>query len=73
MLVFCLFLGIALSKVDKTKSAPPMSALSGLIGTFVWMINVVMRIAPIGIFGLMAEAVGTFSFDILSFIDQTVL
>ncbi len=50
-----------------------MSALSGLIGTFVWMINVVMRIAPIGIFRLMAEAVGTFSFDILSFIDQTVL
>jgi len=68
ILVFCLFLGIALSKVDKSKSAPLMSALSGLVDAFVWMINVVMRIAPIGVFGLMAEAVGTFGFDVLTMV-----
>lgn len=68
VLVFCLFLGIALSKVDRNKSAPLMSALSALVDAFVWMINVVMRIAPIGVFGLMAEAVGTFGFDVLTMV-----
>ncbi|MEI8633395.1 cation:dicarboxylase symporter family transporter [Vibrio sp. PP-XX7] len=32
----------------------------------VWMINKVMVIAPIGVFGLMAEAVGTFGFSALT-------
>ena len=68
ILVFCLFLGIALSKVDRTKTAPLMGALNGLVDAFVWMINVVMRIAPIGVFGLMAEAVGTFGFDVLAIV-----
>lgn len=70
VLVFCLFLGIALSKVEKTRSAPLINALNGLVDAFVWMINVVMRIAPIGVFGLMAEAVGTFGFDILTTVMQ---
>lgn len=68
ILVFCLFLGIALSKVDSNKTAPLMNALSGLVDAFVWMINIVMRIAPIGVFGLMAEAVGTFGFDVLAIV-----
>jgi len=68
ILVFCLFLGIALTKVDRTKTAPLLSALSGLVDAFVWMINIVMRIAPIGVFGLMAEAVGTFGFDVLTIV-----
>lgn len=68
ILVFCLFLGIALSKVERQKTAPLMAALSGLVDAFVWMINVVMRVAPIGVFGLMAEAVGTFGFDVLTMV-----
>ncbi len=66
ILVFCLFLGIALSKVEKSRSEPLMNILNGLVDAFVWMIHVVMRIAPIGVFGLMAEAVGTFGFDVLT-------
>jgi proton glutamate symport protein len=66
ILVFCLFLGIALSKVEKKRSEPLLNILNGLVDAFVWMINVVMRIAPIGVFGLMAEAVGTFGFDVLT-------
>ena len=73
ILVFCLFLGIALSKVDRHKTAPLMSALSGLVDAFVWMINVVMRVAPIGVFGLMAEAVGTFGFDVLTMVMKLFL
>ena len=68
ILVFCLFLGIALSKVDKQRSEPLINILNGLVDAFVWMINAVMRIAPIGVFGLMAEAVGTFGFDVLTIV-----
>ncbi|WP_281167226.1 dicarboxylate/amino acid:cation symporter [Psychromonas ossibalaenae] len=70
ILVFCLFLGIALSKVEKKRSEPLLNILNGLVDAFVWMINVVMRIAPIGVFGLMAEAVGTFGFDVLTTVMQ---
>jgi len=66
ILVFCLFLGIALSKVENTRRQPLINMLNGLVDAFVWMINVVMRVAPIGVFGLMAEAVGTFGFDVLT-------
>jgi len=68
ILVFCLFLGIALSKVEKKRSEPLVNILNGLVDAFVWMINVVMRIAPIGVFGLMAEAVGTFGFEVLAIV-----
>ena len=68
ILVFCLFLGIALSKVEKKRSEPLVNILNGLVDAFVWMINVVMKIAPIGVFGLMAEAVGTFGFDVLTIV-----
>jgi Na+/H+-dicarboxylate symporter len=33
-----------------------------LVDAFVWMINKVMLIAPIGVFGLMADAIGTYGF-----------
>jgi proton glutamate symport protein len=70
ILVFCLFLGIALSKVENSRRQPLLNMLNGLVDAFVWMINVVMRIAPIGVFGLMAEAVGTFGFDVLTTVMQ---
>jgi proton glutamate symport protein len=66
ILVFCLFLGIAMSKVREDRRLPLLNILNGLVDAFVWMINVVMRIAPIGVFGLMAESVGTFGFDVLT-------
>lgn len=65
ILVFCLFLGIGLSKIDKARFEPIKNILDGLVDAFVWMINIVMYLAPIGVFGLMAEAVGTFGFDVL--------
>lgn len=73
ILVFCLFLGIALSKVNSKKTASLMSALDSLVDAFVWMINIVMRFAPIGVFGLMAEAVGTFGFEVLAVVMKLVV
>ncbi len=65
ILVFCLFFGIALSKQEKSRREPIMNGVNCIVDAMVWMINKVMIIAPIGVFGLMAEAVGTFGFSAL--------
>jgi len=65
ILVFCLFFGIALSKQAKEKRDPIINGVNAIVDAMVWMINKVMIIAPLGVFGLMAEAVGTFGFGAL--------
>ncbi|MBD0786879.1 dicarboxylate/amino acid:cation symporter [Vibrio sp. Y2-5] len=65
ILVFCLFLGIAISKQSPEKREPVINGVNTIVDSMVWMINKVMVIAPIGVFGLMAEAVGTFGFGAL--------
>ncbi len=66
ILFFSIFLGIALTKVKSEDSKPIIKGLNTIIDAFVWMINCVMIIAPIGVFGLMADSVGTFGFDTLT-------
>ncbi|MCM0147276.1 dicarboxylate/amino acid:cation symporter [Photobacterium galatheae] len=65
ILVFCLFFGIAVSTLTKERRDPLLNGVNAIVDAMVWMINVVMKIAPIGVFGLMADAVGTFGFDAL--------
>ncbi len=65
ILVFCLFFGIGLSKLETSRREPMLNSVNAIIDIMVWMINKVMIIAPIGVFGLMAEAVGTFGFSAL--------
>lgn len=66
ILVFCLFFGIALTKQDKAKRQPILDVVNTLVDVLVWMMNKVMLLAPLGVFGLMANAVGTFGFSALS-------
>ncbi len=65
ILVFCLFFGVAVSKLEKERRDPLINGVNAVVDAMVWMINKVMMIAPIGVFGLMAEAVGTFGFGAL--------
>ncbi|WP_220743485.1 dicarboxylate/amino acid:cation symporter [Shewanella colwelliana] len=65
ILVFSIFFGIALTKVKGDGAKPILATLNTIVDAFVWMINCVMIIAPIGVFGLMADSVGTFGFDAL--------
>jgi len=65
ILVFSIFFGIALTKVKGDGAKPILATLNTIVDAFVWMINCVMLIAPIGVFGLMADSVGTFGFDAL--------
>lgn len=73
ILVFCLFFGIAVSKIPNEKSAPITNGLDGIIQALIWMVNIVMYIAPIGVFGLMAESVGTYGFEMLGLVTKLVL
>ncbi|RQW63376.1 dicarboxylate/amino acid:cation symporter [Vibrio viridaestus] len=66
ILVFCLFFGIAIAKQSEEKRTPIIKGVNTIVDAMVWMINKVMIIAPIGVFGLMAEAVGTFGFSALT-------
>jgi Na+/H+-dicarboxylate symporter len=68
ILVFCMFLGIALAKQPRERAKPLVDGLNTLVDAFVWMINKVMLIAPIGVFGLMADAIGTYGFDVLTLV-----
>ncbi|MBD1556666.1 dicarboxylate/amino acid:cation symporter [Vibrio sp. S9_S30] len=66
ILVFCLFFGIAVSKLEQEKRTPLIHGVNAIVDAMVWMINCVMKVAPIGVFGLMADAVGTFGFSALT-------
>ncbi|MGC9461470.1 dicarboxylate/amino acid:cation symporter, partial [Vibrio genomosp. F10] len=73
ILVFCLFFGVALSQQAKEKRDPIINGVNTIVDAMVWMINKVMVIAPLGVFGLMAEAVGTFGFSALMIVFKLFL
>ncbi|GAD79403.1 dicarboxylate/amino acid:cation symporter [Vibrio ezurae] len=66
ILVFCLFFGIAVSNLEKERRQPLMNGVNAIVDAMVWMINKVMLLAPLGVFGLMADAVGSFGFSALT-------
>lgn len=65
IIVFGLFLGFGIAALSAEKREPVIKGLNYLLEALVWCIGKVMLIAPIGVFGLMAEATGTFGFDVL--------
>lgn len=65
IIVFGLFLGFGIAALTETRRNKLINGLNGLLEALVWCIEKVMWVAPIGVFGLMADAVGTFGFDIL--------
>ncbi len=65
IIVFGLFLGFGIAALGEEKRTKVCNGLNYLLEALVWCIGKVMWVAPIGVFGLMAEAMGTFGFDIL--------
>lgn len=65
IIVFGLFLGFGIAALDVEKRTKVTNGLNYLLDALIWCIGKVMWVAPIGVFGLMAEAMGTFGFDIL--------
>lgn len=65
VLVFFMFLGVALSRLPKSKTQPILTGVQTIMDALVWMIMKVMLLAPLGVFGLMAVSIGTFGVDLL--------
>ncbi|MFA8437110.1 MAG: dicarboxylate/amino acid:cation symporter [Marinifilaceae bacterium] len=68
ILFFCLFFGIGVSTLPLTKREAITKGCNYVVEALIWMIKVVMYTAPIGVFGLMADSIGTFGFDILTLV-----
>ena len=65
IIIFGLFLGFGIAAISEDKRTKVINGLNYLLEALIWCIGKVMLVAPIGVFGLMAEAMGTFGFDIL--------
>ena len=65
IIVFGLFLGFGIAALSGEKRNKIISGLNYILEALIWCIGKVMFVAPIGVFGLMAEATGTFGFDVL--------
>lgn len=65
LIFFGLFLGFGISALPVAKKQPLLNAFNTLLDALIWCIGKVMLVAPLGVFGLMAEATGTFGFDLL--------
>lgn len=62
---FALLLGIALNMVLPEKSQPVIRFFDGLTDAMIKIIEMVMKIAPYGVFALIAAVIADFGFDIL--------
>lgn len=65
IIVFGLFLGFGISTLQGEKRLKIVNGLNYILEALIWCIEKVMYIAPLGVFGLMADATGTFGFSIL--------
>lgn len=65
IIIFGLFLGFGISALSSEKRQRISSGLNIILDALIWCIGKVMLVAPFGVFGLIADATGTFGFDIL--------
>lgn len=65
IIVFGLFLGFGISTLKTEKRLKVVNGLNYVLEALIWCIEKVMYVAPLGVFGLMADATGTFGFSIL--------
>lgn len=65
IIFFGLFLGLGLSTLANERKEPVLNGLNTLLEALIWCMDKIMWIAPLGVFGLMAEATGTYGYDIL--------
>ncbi len=62
---FAVLLGLMLSLIDKDKAKPVLGFFDGLSDTMIKMVDLIMLMAPFGVFALISATVGEFGFDIL--------
>ncbi len=62
---FALMSGIAISLISKQKSEPVIKFFEGLSDAMIKLVDIIMKIAPYGVFALISATVAEFGFDIL--------
>ncbi|MCT4631236.1 MAG: dicarboxylate/amino acid:cation symporter [Firmicutes bacterium] len=65
ILFFCLFLGFGISSLAEEKKGNLVTILNNLTEALLWMVEKVMYLAPIGVFGLMSDAMAKFGWETL--------
>ncbi len=65
IIVFALFVGFAMSLLPKDKKEFMGKVFDYFTEIFIQIMMFIMYIAPIGVFALMADATGTFGYDVL--------
>lgn len=65
IIIFSLFFGVGIGKLPDDKREIVSKFIDGVNDVLTWMIVKVMWLAPFGVMSLMAEAVGTFGYDVL--------
>ena len=65
IIIFGLFFGFGVSSLATEKRQKITRGLNIVLDALIWCIGKVMLVAPFGVFGLIADATGTFGFDIL--------
>ncbi len=65
IIFFCLLVGIGAASLPKDKRNMIVKGCDVVLEALIKVINMVMYTAPIGVFGLMANSIGTFGFDML--------
>lgn len=65
IIIFGLFFGFGVSALATEKRRKICDGLNTILEALIWCIGKVMYVAPFGVFGLIADATGTFGFDIL--------
>ncbi|MBA4312585.1 MAG: dicarboxylate/amino acid:cation symporter [Chlorobiaceae bacterium] len=62
---FALMVGITLTMIRKEKSEPVIRFFDGFSDMMIRMVEIIMKLAPIGVFALISATVSEFGFDIL--------
>ena len=66
IIIFGLFLGFGISALAMEKRRKVVNGLNMILEALIWCIGKVMYVAPFGVFGLIADATGTFGIDTLA-------
>lgn len=64
IIFFAMLFGFGISTLAEERRQPIVKLVDGLLDALIWCIRVVMYTAPVGVFALMASAVGTMGFEI---------
>lgn len=63
---FAVCIGIILTMINKEKAAPVTNFFDSLSEAMIKLVDVIMYIAPIGVFALISATIGEFGFEILT-------